>query len=72
MQSRNRQPINTAPIDAPILVTDGTDIAVYEYVKLYGFEPYYCWTSHGVDGVEFDLTINPTHWMPLPLLPGKD
>ena len=57
------QPIETAPKNMPIMVTDGVLIVVVELMEKYGPHPV------GFSGYEWEWDFSPinlTHWMPLP------
>ena len=78
------QPIETAPNDKSVLVTDGKFCFVAKRFNLSSRrrDPYWCWyvtignevASSGDDGPSSMLEdhafgSHPTHWMPLPALP---
>lgn len=58
------QPIETAPVDVDVLVTDGSDTqcVARNSTLMESWQLTYC-GSFAEDG---DLCFEPTHWMPLP------
>jgi len=66
------QPIETAPMNTPILVTDGKVIVVVECELVCG-KPFLAGVGFG--GYEWDFDFewkDLTHWMPQPNMPNRD
>jgi len=61
------QPIETAPKNRQVLVSDGYEVA-YSVLGKAAHVPIYGWIELvGVDPYDADvLEMEPTHWMPLP------
>ncbi len=75
------QPIETAPKDAVIkLLTNGTVVFVGRWLDwddtMRGWAQYRCVTGHGyntaIPAERWPMSVEPTHWMPLPDLPKPD
>lgn len=65
------QPIETAPLDVPILITDGKIVTVTNLARSTGSNRIWMY-SYGFGGYEFDYDFEfeqATHWMLLPSLP---
>lgn len=66
------QPIETAPIKKPILITDGTIVTV-TYLETWG--DVVDMFGHGFSGYEWDYDFDvsdATHWQPLPDAPNTN
>jgi hypothetical protein len=69
IQKMNWQPIETAPKNERIILClDGRDWSIGSWDKHAFDGP--AWVDDSLDPVPFLLL--PTHWMPLPLLPGRN
>ena len=65
------QPIETAPMKTPILVTNGKEVTVTLLSQL---RDKVCMCGAGFDGVEWEYDMQYdeiTHWLALPPLPSK-
>ena len=68
------QPIATAPLDTPILVTDGNVVVVGMFERLGKGVDSLWFAPVGFGGYEWEWNFEDdqlTHWMPLPPLPDK-
>lgn len=63
------QPIDTAPKDQSVLLTDGVHVTYGAFCD----DPRQYWwlADEGIDGLDFE-TFEPTHWMPRPAPPPAD
>lgn len=64
------QPIDTAPMDGRVIVTDGFVVGEAAYYSAY--EGWWWAGSHPLDATDGQLAYDPTHWMPLPPPPKDD
>ncbi len=66
------QPIETAPMDTPVLIWDGQMMATAYCWAFESSPERKHWSIHGASGYEFEEEFDaPTHWMPLPEPPHK-
>ena len=58
-------PIDTVPIEIPVLLSDGATITCGKKEKEW-YDGGSKWNVIGVSGYEWEINFEPTHWMPMP------